>query len=136
MSDHIFSGGCFCGSVRFEVAGDPIFVCHCHCDSCRRASGAPFVTWASFARDTFAVRAGAMVEYSLSPGVTRGHCAACGTSLTYAHELRADEIDVTLPSLDDASQLEPQAHIWVQDKPAWVHIGDELPQYRMTVSNG
>lgn len=131
MTEH--TGGCFCGRIRFEVRGPATFACFCHCTSCQRAAGAPVVPWVSFARDEFRVTAGAIATYQSSPGVTRGFCRDCGTSLTYAHEKRGREIDITVTSLDDPSQFPPRAHIWVEDKAPWLTIGDELPQYDKTV---
>ena len=61
--------------------------------------------------------------------MTRGFCADCGTSLTYRHEARHGEIDLTLASLDDPGLLTPQMHIWVEDKLAWVIIADDRPQF-------
>jgi hypothetical protein len=65
-----------------------------------------------------------------SPEVERGFCDTCGTSLTYRHVKRRGEVDFTLVSLDDPTLLQPQAHIWVQDKLPWVEIADGLPQYQ------
>ena len=53
MSAITTMGGCLCGAVRYEATGRPYNVSHCHCIDCRRASGAPFVTWASFRRSEF-----------------------------------------------------------------------------------
>ncbi|RYD89156.1 MAG: aldehyde-activating protein, partial [Sphingomonadales bacterium] len=40
MSDQeIFTGGCLCGAVRYEAAGEPIVSGHCYCSDCRKASG-------------------------------------------------------------------------------------------------
>ena len=136
MSDSTFSGRCFCGHVRYELFGEPVFACHCHCESCRRAAGAAFVTWVSFARDGFALTSGTIAEYRSSPGVRRGHCAACGTTITYWSDKRPGEIDIAVASLDDATGIEPSAHIWVEDKPQWLVINDDLPQYKTTVSAG
>src|SRR4051794_40882932 len=36
-----FEGGCLCGAVRFTATGEPKGVYWCHCQSCRRHSGAP-----------------------------------------------------------------------------------------------
>jgi len=36
--------------------------------------------------------------------------------LSYRNELRIDEIDVVLATLDDPTALAPQSHTWVQDK--------------------
>ena len=44
-----FTGRCLCGRVRYLAAGAPLWVAHCHCESCRRATGAPLATYAGFA---------------------------------------------------------------------------------------
>ena len=128
------TGQCFCGAVQFEVEGPPKFQCFCHCESCRRAAGGVYVPWATFSRSSFAITGGEMVLHHSDPQVTRGLCARCGTSLTYEHEEREGQIDVTLTSFDDPSYFSPSAHIWVEDKLPWVNIEDGLPQYPRTVS--
>jgi hypothetical protein len=40
------------------------------------------------------------------------------------------DVDFTLVSLDAAAGIEPQMHIWVQDKLPWVHINDGRPQFK------
>jgi hypothetical protein len=87
------------------------------------------VAWGTFESATFRITDGSPAEVATSPGVTRGHCRRCGTSLTYQHAGRAGEIDVTLATLDDPGRLRPTMHIWVEDKLPWVKIGDDLPQY-------
>src|ERR1700683_1883499 len=128
MSAMSYHGGCMCGRVRYEARGDVSNLCFCHCESCRRAIGAPMVPWGTFAAENFSIVRGQLAEYPSSPSVTRGFCADCGTSLTYRNEARAGEVDVTLSSLDDPGALTPQVHIWVEDKPAWVIIADGRPQ--------
>ena len=127
------TGGCFCGAVRFEVEGPEKFACFCHCHSCQHAAGAPIVAWATYARDTFGVTSGEMHTYSSSPGVTRGICAACGTSISYEHVDRPGEIDLTLNSLDKPSAPVLKAHIWTEDKAPWLVIGDDLPVYEKKI---
>ena len=129
MSVSSYVGGCLCGRLRYEVTGDATNLCFCHCSSCRRAAGAPMVPWGTFARDRFVITRGRLAEYRSSPKVTRGFCASCGTSLTYCHDKRANEIDLALATLDDPGVLVPEAHIWVQDKLPWVIIGDGRPQF-------
>ena len=124
-----YRGGCMCGRVRYEAQGEASNLCFCHCESCRRASGAPVVPWGTFAADSFSIVQGRLAEYRSSPGVTRGFCVDCGTSLTYRNEARGGEIDVTLASLDDPEALTPKMHIWVEDKPSWVIITDGRPQF-------
>ena len=129
MSATCYLGGCLCGGVRYQVSGPVRNLCFCHCASCRRASGAPMVPWGTFVRENFRLSRGSLTEYRSSPAVTRGFCPACGTSLTYRHEARARDIDVTLATLDDPTLLAPQVHVWVGDKLPWVSINDGLPQF-------
>ncbi len=37
-----FSGGCLCGYVRYEHAGEPGEANYCHCPDCRRTMGSAF----------------------------------------------------------------------------------------------
>jgi len=134
MDERVWSGGCFCGAVRYEVDGAPRTLCYCHCESCRRAAGSPAVAWGTFDRGGFRVVRGSLAELRSSPGVLRGFCARCGSGLTYSHEGRADDIDVTLATLDEAAQLAPTMHVWVADKLPWVRIEDGLPQFPGTAA--
>ena len=129
MSEAKLAGGCLCGALRYEVTGDAANPCFCHCASCRRASGAPMVPWATFAREALRITRGRLHEYRSSGEVWRGFCAHCGTSLTYRHEARAREIDVTLATLDDPTAIAPRMHVWVKDRLPWVTIADGLPQF-------
>lgn len=43
-----YTGRCFCGNVRFSLAGEPEVMAYCHCDSCRQWSAGPmsaFTLW-------------------------------------------------------------------------------------------
>jgi hypothetical protein len=130
-----YRGGCLCGAVRFALETEPMYACHCHCHSCQKAAGAPFVTWATFSDRGLSLAAGPIAEYRSSPGVTRGFCAECGTTLSYAHVDRPGEIDITLASLDEPGRISPLSHIWLEDKAPWLAIGDELPQFAQKVAS-
>ena len=130
MSDLKYTGRCFCGDVSFDVAGPARYACFCHCESCRRAAGGVYVAWATFDKVAFVVNGGQLIEHDSAPGVVRGLCTRCGTSLTYGNKKRPGEIDVTLTSFDDPSWFGPESHIWVEDKLPWVTISDNLPQYQ------
>ena len=124
-----YRGGCLCGAVRYEAAGPATSPCFCHCTSCRRAAGAPGVPWVTFQRAVFRLTRGEPREHRSSEQVLRGFCATCGTSLTYRHEAKPDELDVALATLDDLEAVRPEAHLWVEDKPTWVSVRDGLPQF-------
>ena len=37
------SGGCACGSIRYQLLDKPMLVHRCHCDDCQRLTGSAFV---------------------------------------------------------------------------------------------
>jgi len=48
----VTTGRCMCGDIRFEYRGAPIETGHCHCESCRRHTSAPFVTYVVIDKST------------------------------------------------------------------------------------
>jgi hypothetical protein len=129
MNPNPIQGGCLCGEVRYEVSGTPRDITHCHCEDCRRSSGAAFVTWASFRRDAFRFTAGKPREV-IWAGRFREFCRDCGTPLTFLSAPDADEIDVTVCTFDSPALVEPADHTWTADRLPWIRLNDGLPEYR------
>ncbi len=129
MQQQALRGRCLCGGVRYRLEGELLSLCFCHCTSCRLAAGATPVAWGSVQLADFNLVAGDLRFVHSSQGVTRGFCADCGTSLTYAHGPRPEEIDVALATLTDPLPEFPRDHLWVQDKLPWVHVPADQPQY-------
>ena len=123
------AGGCHCGAVRYQASGTAYGITHCHCRTCRRTSGAPFVTWAGFDSDKFHFTQGQPASYASSQNVRRGFCSQCGTALTYQRLDLPNSIDVTLGSMDDPEQLKPEDHTWTESRVSWVVFDDDLPTY-------
>lgn len=130
MTEHTWTGQCCCGVLQFDATGEPADACCCHCRSCRAAAGAPFVVWCTFPLEGFRVRAGQLTSYKSSEKVERGFCAHCGTTVTYYHEDRPQEIDLVVTTLHEADRVTPRRHIWVEHKLPWLVIGDDLPRFQ------
>lgn len=124
-----YIGGCFCGNVRYRATGQPVGVTHCHCSTCRRVCGAPFVTWVSFKRTNFSFTYGTPTRFKSSDNVERSFCNRCGTALTFEEATRSQWVDVTVGSLDQPNDLSPEDHIWTSSRLNWLHINDGLPEY-------
>jgi GNAT superfamily N-acetyltransferase len=122
------AGGCLCGAVRYEIRGQRRDVSHCHCRSCRRAAGAPLVTWATFPRGSLAFVRGTPAAFASSPPVVRTFCGRCGTPLTYATQDEPDWIDVTVGSMDAPEPMAPQDHVWSDHRLPWLELDDDLPR--------
>jgi hypothetical protein len=39
MAQVTLTGRCLCGTVKYEVTGEPARFLHCHCARCRKATG-------------------------------------------------------------------------------------------------
>ena len=124
-----FTGRCLCGAIRYQCGAPVVAPCFCHCESCRRASGAHLVAWATVARDTFRVIAGTLRTFASSPQVLRQFCERCGTPVTYSNEQEPDTIDITVATLDSPGALTPTEHIAMEDAVVWDRPQDGLPQY-------
>ena len=123
------TGGCLCGAVRYRVTGPPQSTSLCHCYSCRRSTGGPSLAWAIFTEEAVQITQGMLAVHRSSPGVERGFCASCGTSLTYRRENRPGLFDVTTASLDDPEAFPPTKEIWVEEKLAWMATNPALPHF-------
>jgi hypothetical protein len=127
MAAEALEGGCLCGAVRYRIAGPVLHASRCHCATCRRAAGAEAVAWATVARADFAWTRGAPRRHASSAGVARGHCAACGTSLSYLSQDEPETIDVTLASLDAPERVPPTRETWLEARLPWTPRDAALP---------
>ncbi|HMG48059.1 MAG TPA: GFA family protein [Allosphingosinicella sp.] len=123
------TGGCLCGAIRYRVKGLPQATSLCHCESCRRATGGPSLAWAIFAEGDVEITSGELAIYASSPGVERGFCARCGTSLSYARANRPGLFDVTTASLDDPEAFPPAVEIWTSERLCWEAANPALRQF-------
>ena len=129
MTGKAFTGGCLCRQIRYRAAGQPSNQSHCHCETCRRASGAAFVSWATFRAADFTFTAGEPARFDSSRIAFRQFCPRCGTQLTFQFRKSPHTIDLTLASLDDPATITPLDHIWTKRQIAWIKLADGLPRF-------
>jgi hypothetical protein len=89
-----FSGGCACGTIRYESTAEPLLMLHCHCRDCQRSSGGPFSSFVIVPKDTFELRQGSL-HFHDSPsergGKThRGFCPDCGSPIAVRNDFNPD----------------------------------------------
>lgn len=115
-------GGCLCGAVRFEVTGPPKWTAWCHCHSCRKHTGAPVSAFAGFERDRVRVTRGEIATFASSPGVKRGFCRACGSTLTYEGERWPSEMHFHAGAFDQPERFAPSVEAFAEERLPWVHM--------------
>ncbi len=120
------TGGCLCGTVRFEIDGTVGPITCCHCSQCRRASGSSFTAAASVAAESFRVVAGAdhVAEYESSPQNHRAFCSSCGSQL-WGRSAQYPIIRVRAGGLDDDPGSRVAAHFMMDSKAPWLESDDD-----------
>jgi hypothetical protein len=115
-------GRCHCGRVRFVATFPSRFCAHCHCESCRRAHGAAFVTWVGFATSQVTVTEGAddLATHESSPGTFRRFCRNCGTKLFFESSRWPGETHVVLAAFDEPVDRAPGVHAFYAEHAAWL----------------
>jgi hypothetical protein len=72
---------------------------------------------------------GVLTQHGSCDEGVRSFCGSCGSQLTYEKRSTPQQLDIALATLDDASGLHPECHIWTSHKLPWVSLGEELPVY-------
>jgi hypothetical protein len=121
-------GGCMCGAVRYRVNGTHTYSGICHCNDCRRATGGAYVPWFGAAPEAFEVTKGEITEHESSPGIRRGFCSKCGSSLTYGGE-GWNDIAITIASLDDPNAITPESNVFLRERLHWVKFNEDMRNY-------
>ena len=132
MNDSTTHGRCLCGKVRMRIEGEPIWVGHCHCQSCRRNTGSAVATFVAFRPAQVTYTHGERQFFASSPGVQRGFCAHCGTPLSYEAEKFPNETHLYLCTLDEPGKFIPTFHVFCEERVPWFEIADDLPRHART----
>src|SRR3984893_7738482 len=82
-----YHGSCFCGVVRFTVAGDPVGTGYCHCSSCRHWSGGPVNAFTLWNPEDVRITQGAdnIGTYNKGAQSYRKWCKTCGGHIFTEH---------------------------------------------------
>lgn len=116
-----YSGGCLCGSVRFEIRGQALKPHTCSCKQCRKHTGAFTVAWIEFQKGDvkWIGKSGAPATYRSSQWSSRAFCKTCGTSLGAIDD--APTLALLLGTFDkpNLKALRPTAHSYRGQRPKW-----------------
>lgn len=131
MSKH-YEGGCHCGAIRYTCTKEPELTFFCHCHDCQRTTGSPFSMEMMVDDQAFKIE-GPLAAYVVTGDsgkpVTRWHCAKCASGIYLEGEADPGYVFLKVGSLDDASWVTPQMHIFIAAKQPWLKLDDGLPQY-------
>ena len=125
------TGGCMCGTVRYELASEPFDAGWCHCRTCQLWSGAPAMAFACVGTGVHRWSRGEeQVRWVDSSSFgRRAFCAKCGTPLLVHVSHQPETVDFPIVTLDEPEATAPGFHIFWGSKVDWFDPGDGLPRH-------
>jgi len=116
-------GSCFCGEVQFAVAGQPVAMGYCHCDSCRHWSAGPVNAFTLWQPQALSVTRGvaSIGSYNKTARSHRKWCVKCGGHLFTDHPTLG-VVDVYASLLPQLA-FEPGVHVNYQEAVLLIHDG-------------
>jgi len=126
------TGGCGCGTVRFEVGVPFLSAGYCHCTRCQRRSGTAASANARAEPGSVRILQG---EEELRVWLPEGgrekiFCGRCGSALFSRDPGSAEYTGVRLGAVDGEPGIRPESHAFVAYAASWEPIPDDgLPRY-------
>jgi len=120
------------GAVRYAATGAPLHVGYRHCRSCRHHSGAAVAGMLVFRPENVTFPAGDVSLYLSSPGIERGCCGRCGTSLSWEGR---GLMSLHIGTLDHPDDYPPTPHWRWEERCPWHDDAGTLPHVAMEYPN-
>lgn len=131
MTDTKRTGGCLCGTVRYETTGEPATQMVCHCKVCQKTSGSALSTIALFPRAQVTVTAGELKGYAYKSDTENdmqiNFCPDCGSPVLLDIKAMPDLVSVKIGTMDDTHWFHPVAQIWTDSKQDWIPLAEDVP---------
>ena len=129
----IFTGGCYCGEIRYQYQGPQLLRGLCYCRTCQTISGGAgnlfmAVNAASFQFTHGTPRSFTNKDHPWAP--TRHFCGTCGVHLTARSERAPTAVLIKVGTLDDPSVFEgPQLVTWTSEMQKFHFLPSDVPAH-------
>lgn len=126
-------GGCYCGELRYEAEGDPVFKGQCHCRECQYISGGMPNVIIGFPVAGFSYTKGQPKVFArddIEGPARREFCSDCGTHILTRPASVSDMVIVKVGTLDDPALFDkPDFAIQVADKQDFHTLPEGVPAF-------
>lgn len=124
------TGRCLCGDIRYRFEGEPLWVAHCHCGSCRRQTSSAVATFVGVRTNTLTFTSGTLGVYHSTAGVDRSFCPRCGAPIAFASQQDfPGETHLYLGTLDDPNAVRATSHVHTGEQLTWFEVQDDRPRF-------
>ena len=128
----MMTGGCLCGSVRFEAVGKPVSFVLCYCRDCQRTSGAGHLPILGFPKAAVKLCGETRsFETQANSGLhtRRNFCVTCGTMVLGEPGAHPEYVGLSAGTLDDPAVFEPQVALFTRSQHDWDKPSVEVPSF-------
>jgi hypothetical protein len=133
------TGGCQCGTLRYEITAAPLLTYTCHRTDCQQLTSSAFSMAIVVPDSAFRLTQGKarLVQRTADSGriVTRWICPECGSWICGGPQPGAAQAElvrrVRCGTLDDTSWLRPTTHFWTRSKQPWVVLAEGSQIFEM-----
>lgn len=126
-----FSGKCLCGQVSFRSHAEPVLILNCHCEDCRRSTGAVYGTNVFVAEDLVEIHGEVSTfNHKAKSGniMTKRFCPHCGTLMFGNSSGRTNVVSIRAGTVDQTDIINPVMNVFVDSKVTSTPMHDDLPQ--------
>ena len=120
------TGGCACGSIRYEVHGEPEFIHNCHCKGCQRLTGSAFKMGSYWSENSVKLLQGDMTTYTRTADsgrtVQSQFCNVCGTTVVTMAEAQPGRVGLAVGTFDDTTWITSPNNIYCASKQNWYRL--------------
>ncbi|MBM0741255.1 GFA family protein [Phormidium sp. CLA17] len=122
----IYTGGCQCERIRYQLLAEPLTLYVCHCTECQKQSSSAFGMSMTIPREALIITQGQPQEWRRKGDSDREvvcfFCGNCGTRLFHQPERNPQITNLKPGTLDDTSWLQPVGHTWTRSAQPWFTI--------------
>lgn len=135
----MLTGGCLCGSLRFEATGEVHMRGLCFCRTCQKVSGGGGNFFIGVVAAEFRYVKGEPCLFSLSPeSPTREFCGICGVQIAARSPRAPNGVIIKVGTLDSPRIFDgPDIVVWVEEKEPFHHVPEGAAAYsRLPLPHG
>lgn len=116
------SGSCFCNAVQYRLNSEPKAVVNCHCNFCRKHSGASFSTYVVIPEGALEIISGQelIASHGFREDAHKHFCRQCGSPIYNRNARYSGLCMVYIGGLSASEDLVPGVNIYCESQLAWI----------------
>lgn len=126
------SGRCLCGAVTFEGSAASSRIVNCHCEDCRKATGAVHATLLFVPEDTVTISGDVKsFDHTSDSGstMTKMFCPTCGSQMFSKNTNRPGIIAIRAGVVSDGDQVKPMFNVFTDSMYQSTPLDPALPSF-------